>query len=76
MQTSSLTLTATLHGVWVYQINEGEIKKLVAGKPRLTAIQYLSRIPGIQRTSIAGIDDNSPLPDDLSHIYIFILVQE
>ena len=75
MQQGSATVSATIHGVWVYQLNEREIKSLVAGKPRLAAIQLLSKLPSVQRITIAGISDNSLLPDDLSHIHILILVE-
>ena len=75
MQQGSATVSAAIHGVWVYQLNEREIKSLVAGKPRLAAIQLLSKLPSVQRITIAGISDNSLLPDDLSHIHILILVE-
>lgn len=75
LQNGSATLTASLHGVWVYQMNKAQIKTLVAGKPRLAAIQLLSKLPGVQKVSIAGISENSPLPDDLSHIHLLIYVE-
>jgi hypothetical protein len=74
MPPGSATLTATLHGVWVYQLNEQQIKNLVAGKSRLDAIQLLSSLPGIQRISIAGIADNQTIPDDFTHIHLLIIV--
>ena len=73
MQQGSAALTATIHGVWVYQLNEERIKNLVAGKPRLQAIQLLLRLPGVQRISIAGISDNQALPDDTTHIHLLII---
>ena len=74
MQPGSATLTATLYGVWVCQLNEQQIKNLVAGKPRLDAIQLLSSLPGIHRISIAGIADNQTIPDDFTHIHLLIIV--
>jgi hypothetical protein len=74
MQNGKPILTATIHGVWVYQVNEGHIKTLVVGKHKLTAIQLLLRLPGVQRVSIDGISDNSLLPDDLSFIHVLIFV--
>jgi hypothetical protein len=75
MQTSSPTVTAILHGIWVYQINERAIKTLVAGKPRLQAIRLVSKLPGVQTLSISGISDNQPLPEDLSRIHLLIIVE-
>jgi Baseplate J-like protein len=76
VQDGSTTVGATIHGTWVYQINERQVQTLVAGKPRLAAMRLLQTLPGIQSISIAGIADNSPLPTDLSYIHILILVQE
>lgn len=75
MQQGIATVSATIHGVWVYKLNEMQIKSLVAGKPRLAAIRLLSKLPSVQRITIAGISDNSLLPDDLSLIHILILVE-
>ena len=76
MQQGSATVDAAIHGVWMYQLNERAIQSIVAGKPRLAAIQLLQKLPGVQRITISGLSDNSPLPDDLTHIHILILVQE
>lgn len=75
MQQSSATVSAAIHGIWVYKVNEAQVKTLVKGKPRPQAILLLSLLPGVQRVSIAGISDNSPLPDDLSHIHLLIFVE-
>jgi VCBS repeat-containing protein len=74
IQSGSATLTALLHGVWVYQINEPQIQNLVAGKKRLDAIQLLSAMPGVEHASIAGITDNQFLPEDAAHIHLLILL--
>jgi VCBS repeat-containing protein len=63
-----------LHGVWMYQLNQSQIQNLVAGKPRLEAIQLLTRLPGVVRVSIAGITDNQFLPEDIAHIHLLILL--
>lgn len=76
LQQGSATVDTAIHGVWVYQLDECAIKSLVAGKSRFTAIQILQKLPGVQSISLSGIVDNSELPTDLSHIHIFILVQE
>jgi hypothetical protein len=70
--TPQLVLSLSMQGTWVYQINEIRLKSFVAGKPRLTAIQLLTR-PGIEHVTINGITDNQPLPDDTSHIHIIII---
>jgi hypothetical protein len=72
LQNGNPTLTATLHGVGVYQINESQVKTLVAGKPRHTAIQLLQKLPGVQSVSITGISDNQQIPSDATHIHLSI----
>ena len=72
MQNGMPTLTTTIHGVWVYQINEKQIQSLVAGKPRLEAIRLLQKLPGVQTVSITGISDNQQLPTDTAHIHLSI----
>ncbi len=67
-------LVLSMSGIWVYQVDEGRIKNLVAGKPRLTAIRLLSTMPGVEHVTIAGIEDDKPLPDDIFHIHLLILV--
>jgi hypothetical protein len=70
------TLVFLMHGTWVSAVSVQTVTRLVAGKPRLRAIRLLKRLPGVQSVAIAGIADNSTLPDDLSHIHVLILVQE
>ena len=72
LQNGNPTLTATLHGVGVYHISESQITILVAGKPRLTAIQLLQKLPGVQTVSITGISDNQRLPTDAAHIHLSV----
>ncbi len=72
--TPAPVLSLSLSGLWVYAMNEQAIKNLVAGKPRLEAIRLLSLVPGVEHVTIAGIEDNKPLPDDVSHIHLLILV--
>jgi hypothetical protein len=72
MQNGMPTLTTTLRGTFVSQINVRHIQSLVAGKPRLKAIQVLSRLAGVQTVSITGIADNQQLPTDVGHIHLKI----
>ncbi len=74
MQQHSVLLSFTCQGIWVYQINEAQLQALVSGKPRLEALQLLAQLPGIQRASISGIADNQPLPDDVTHIHLLIVL--
>jgi len=62
-------LTAHLEGLWVYQVNAQQVKALIVGKPRLTALHLLSGLPGVQAVSIAGISDNEPVPEDVTHLH-------
>ena len=70
-----LAFTGT--GTFVYLLTEQaqqRLKTLLVGQPRLTALHWLIRQPGIGRASISGIPDNQPLPDDLSHLHLLIIV--
>jgi VCBS repeat-containing protein len=72
MQNGLVSLTATLHGVWVYQLDEERIKTLVTGKPRLDALHLISVLSGVQAVSITGIHGNEQLPTDAAHIHILV----
>ena len=50
------------------------LKTLLAGKPRLTALRLLLQQPGIHTATISGISDNQPLPDDVSHLHLLIIL--
>jgi len=67
------TIAVRGSGTWVYQINEQQVKNLIAGKPRHVAIHTLFTLPGIQRVTIAGIPDNQQLPEDPTSIHLLIL---
>jgi hypothetical protein len=72
MQNGLASLTATLHGVWVYQLDEQQIITLVTGKPRLDALHLISVLSGVQTARITGIHDNEHLPTDAAHIHILV----
>ena len=67
-------LTVHLSGTWVYQINEVQLKTLLAGKPRLDALHILASTPGVQSASIDGVSDNQTLPTDAAHIHLLLVV--
>lgn len=58
---------------YVYQINEQALTALIAGHPKRVALLLLARIAGIQRATIAGVADDTPLPLDSGHLH-FLLV--
>ena len=70
-------LTFTCTGTYAYTLTiqaQQHLKTLLAGQPRLTALQWLVRQPGIGQASITGIPDNQPLPNDLSHLHLLLIV--
>lgn len=64
------TLKAQLSSTWVYELNQQRITSEIVGKPRLEALHLLAIFPGVQRVSIAGVNDNQQLPTDASHIHL------
>ena len=75
--TAGVVLAFTCAGTYAYTLNgqaQQRIKTLLAGKPRLTALRLLLQQTGIHTASITGIPDNQPLPDDLTHIHLLIVL--
>ena len=75
--TSSVVLAFTCVGTYAYTLSEQaqqRLKTLIAGQPRLTALHLLQQQTGIHTASINGIPDNQPLPDDLTHLHLLILL--
>jgi hypothetical protein len=74
---SQVLLTFTGAGTFAYTLTEQaqqHLKTLLAGQPRLVALHWLTRQPGIASASITGLSDNQPLPDDLGHLHLLLLV--
>ena len=74
---SQVALAFTCIGMFAYTLTaqaQQHIKALLAGQPRLTALRWLLQQPGIHTASITGVGDNQPLPDDLTHIHLLIVV--
>ena len=72
-----VVLTFTCAGTFAYTLTaqaQQHLKTLLAGQPRLSALRWLRQQPGIQTASISGVSDNQPLPDDLSHLHLLIMV--
>ena len=66
-------------GTFVYALNpqsEQQIKALVRGSSVHTALQLLARLPGIAHASIAGIEENEQVPEDVTHIHLVIISEE
>ncbi len=64
------TLKVQLSSTWVYALNQQRITSEIVGKPRLEALHLVAMFPGVQRVSIAGVNDNQQLPTDASHIHL------
>jgi len=60
-------------GIYLYQINQQELTRLIAGQAKPHALLLLRRIPGIQQAAITGISDDSEVPVDTTHIHIILL---
>jgi Baseplate J-like protein len=72
-----VALTFTCAGTFAYTLTvqaQQHLKTLLAGQPRLVALRWLLQQPGIHQASISGVADNQPLPDDLSHLHLLIVV--
>jgi Baseplate J-like protein len=75
--TPQVALTFTCAGTFAYTLTvqaQQHLKTLLAGQPRLTALRWLMQQPGIHQASISGVTDNQPLPNDLSHLHLLIVV--
>ena len=68
----SIMLQVSMKGVWAYQIDQQQIKALIAGKVQQEASKTLLAQPGIRNAIIGGITSNEQLPDDLNHIHLFV----
>jgi hypothetical protein len=73
---SVATLTASIQGIWVATLNEGQMQHLIADQPRLEALRLLGRLPGVRRVTIAGLGDTGRVPADLSRIHLLMLVEK
>ena len=76
--TQPIVISFTCVGTWVYALSQTaqqHIKMLVAGKTKQQALQLLLSQNGIASVTISGILDTKKLPDDLTHIHLFIIVE-
>ena len=70
-------LTFTCAGTFAYTFiaqAQQHLKALLAGQPRLAALRWLMRQPGIGQATISGVLDNQLLPDDLGHLHLLIVM--
>jgi hypothetical protein len=73
-QAQAATLAFLAQGTWVYQIDPASVTRLVRGQPRLTALRMLTRLAGVARASISGVEGDQELPIDPAHIRLLMLV--
>src|SRR3989442_539896 len=74
--TPAVFLSFSSSGTWVYALTEQvqqHIKALVTGQRKTIVMQLLRSLPGIERVSLAGGDDSTPLPKETSHIHIVVI---
>jgi hypothetical protein len=72
----TVVLSFRAQGIYVYQLTENwqhQMKTLIAGKPRTTALRLLATFAGIRQVSINGIPDNKQIPDP-DHIQLLIVL--
>ena len=77
--TKPVVFSFTCVGTWVYTLSAQEqqhIKERIAGRTKRDALRLLLSQKGIDKATIAGIPDTKKLPDDLTHIHLFIIVEE
>ena len=70
-----VTLSFKSVSTWVYALSNVEqqsLKKLIAGKTTEKALQFLTRLAGIERVSLqsSGFGDISRIPKDISSIHL------
>jgi hypothetical protein len=69
-------MTVHIEGTCMYQFSQQEfqrIRQLIAGKTSSLAVRVLLGLPGIQRATIEGVEENRSLPKDSSRIQVRIL---
>ena len=74
---TKVILSFKAQSTWVYALSRQQqqaIKKLIARKNTDTALQLLSRLPGIEQISLqsSGFGDSSRIPKDISSIHLAI----
>ncbi len=76
---TAAVVSLSLLGTWVYTFSQEEqqqIKQRMRGRTKQDALQQLLSQPGIDKATIAGIGENEVLPDDITHIHLFLMVEE
>jgi len=67
------SIAVTIHGVWVYTINEKQVTTLVSGRLRQQAVHLVSLLPGVHHVTISGGANTDVLPEDTAHIHLLIV---
>jgi hypothetical protein len=76
IQARTAMLTLRSSGLFAYAINakmQQHLKIMLSGQPRLSALRYVTTLPGIRQAAITGIQKNEQLPDR-QHIQVLIVV--
>jgi hypothetical protein len=68
LRASTVWLTFTAQGDWIYQLHPQQLVPLLLGRPRDEALRLLLHQPGIRTATISGIEGNAPLPTDPQHV--------
>ena len=74
-QQESGMLVVQAEGMYAYQFSRQELTQLkrdIQGRPRREALRLLSGLPGLRSATIAGIEDDQPLPDNPNAIHILV----
>lgn len=69
-QTATFAFLA--QGTWACQIDPARMTRLVRGQPRLAALRMLTRLAGVARASVSGVEGDQALPTDVTHIHLFV----
>lgn len=73
-QTVRLSFTSSATFVYVVTAQmQQQLKTLLAGKPRLSALRYLTQLHGIRQATISGIQEHAVLPER-EHIHVVLMV--
>lgn len=74
-QQESGILVVQAVGMYAYQFSLQELAQLkrnIQGRPRQEALRLLSGLPGLRSATIAGTEDDQPLPDNPNAIHILV----
>ena len=76
-QEKTVIVSFSAQSTWIYALSSAQqrhIKAIIAGKNTQQALQFLSRLPGIERVSLtsSGFGDSSRIPKGISSIHLLL----